>query len=90
MGDLSDFCLVMKGMSFCMSGPETCHKKCAQGTFWKKWGAGTTPLGTYLIYVGSRKTTHFARQAQKPVTRSVPEEHFGKSGEQVQHLRGLI
>ena len=30
------------------------------------------------------------RQAPKPVTRNVPEEHFGKSVEQVKHLGGLI
>ena len=46
-GDLSDFCRVLKGRSFCKSGPEACHKKFSK-------------------------------------------EHFGESGEQVQHLGGLI
>ena len=73
-----------------MSGPETCHNKCAQGTFWKKCGAGPTPGGTYLICGGSWKECHFVRQAQNPVIRSVPREHFGKSVEQFQHLGGLI
>ena len=36
--DLSDFCGVLQGSSFSRSGPEACHKKCAQETFWKKWG----------------------------------------------------
>ena len=89
-GDLFDFCRVLEGRSFCSSGPETCHKKCAQGTFGKKWGAVPRPGGTYLVFVGSWKGGHFARQARKPVTRNVPKEHFGKSGEPVQHLGGLI
>ena len=88
-GDLFDFCGVLKGSSFFKSAPETCHKKCVQGTFWNKLGAGPRPGGTCLIFVKSRKGNHFASQAQKPVTRDVPNEHFGKSWEQVQDLGGL-
>ena len=88
--DFFDFCGVLKGSSFSKSGPEACHKKCVQGTFWKKWGAGPTPGGTYWIFVGSCKGGYFMRQAPKPVTRNVPEEHFGKSVEQVKHLGGLV
>ena len=51
--DLFDFCWVLKGSSFCRSGPKACHKECAQGTFWKKWRAGSPPGGTYLIFAGS-------------------------------------
>ena len=42
-GDLFDFCRVLKGSSFCRSGPEACDKTCAQGAFWKKCGAGPRP-----------------------------------------------
>ena len=52
-GDLSDFCMVSEGRSFCRSDTEACHKKCAQEAFWKKWGAGPRPGGSYLIFVGS-------------------------------------
>ena len=61
LGDLSDFCRVLKGRSFCKAGPGTCHKECAQGTFWKKLGAGPTPGGTYLIFVWFWEGGHFAR-----------------------------
>ena len=88
-GDLFGFCGVLKGSSFFKSAPETCHKKCVQGTFWNKLGAGPRPGGTYPIFVKSRKGDHFASQAQKPVTRDVPNERFGKSWEQVQDLGGL-
>ena len=53
LGDLFDLCGVLKGSSFCKSGPEACHKKCVQGTFWKKCGAVPTPGVTYLIFAGS-------------------------------------
>ena len=89
-GNFFEFARVLKRRSFCRSGPEACHKKCAQGTFWKKRGAGPRPGGTYLIFVGSWKGDHFAAQAPKPVTRNVPKEHLGKSGEQFQDLGGLI
>ena len=79
-GDLSDFCRILKGKSFCKAGPGTCHKKCAQGTFWKKLGAGPTPGDTYLIFVWFCEGGHFARQAPTPVTRNVPKEHFRKMG----------
>ena len=52
-GGLFDFWRGLKGMSFCKACPQTCHEKCAQATFWKKWGAGPAPEGTYLIFVGS-------------------------------------
>ena len=52
-GGLFDFCKVLGGRSFCKASPETCHKKCFQGAFWKKWGAGPRPGVTYLIFVGS-------------------------------------
>ena len=39
---------------------------------------------------GLEREVHFARQAPKPVTRSVPNDHLGKSVEPVQHLGGLI
>ena len=87
---LFDLCQVLKGRSFCKAGPETCHKKYAQETFLEKWGAGPPPGGTYLIFAGSCKGGHFASQVQKPVTRNVPKEHFGKSEEQVPHPGGLI
>jgi hypothetical protein len=88
-GDLFDFCGVLKGSSFLESAPETCHKKRVQRTIWNKRGAGPRPGGTYLIFVKSREGDHFASQAQKPVTRDVPNEHFGKSEKQVQDLGGL-
>jgi hypothetical protein len=88
--DLSDFCRVLKGKSFCMAGPETCRKNFPQGAFWNKSGTGPRPGGTYLIFVGSWKGNHFEGQAPKPITSNVHKEHFGKSGEQVQHLGGLI
>ena len=53
-------------------------------------GAATRSGGTYVLFVGSWKAYHFAGRAPKPMTRNVPREHFGKSGEQVQHLGGLI
>ena len=79
-GDLSDFCRTSQRNSFCKACSQTCHKTCAQGTFWKKWEAGSTPGGTYLIFAGSCKGAHLAGQVQKPVTRSVPKKHFGKNG----------
>jgi len=44
---------VLKRGLFCKAGTEPCHKKCAQGTFWKKCGAVPTPGGTYLIFARS-------------------------------------
>ena len=78
-GGSSGFRRLLEVRSFRKAGPETCHKKCAQGTFWKKWVAGPAPGGTYLIFVGSWKGGHFVSQAQKLVTINVPKEHFGKS-----------
>ena len=89
-GDLSDFRRVLEGRSFGKANPKTCHKKCAPRAFLKKWGAGPRTGGTYLIFAGSWQEAHFAGRVQKPVTRHVPKEHFGKNGEQVRHLRGLI
>ena len=79
-GDLSDFCRVLRGNSFCQAGPETCHKKCVQRTCWKKWGAGPRPGRTYLILVGSWSGAHFLGQAPKPVTRNISNEHLRKIG----------
>ena len=84
------FCWVLQGRSLARSGPKVVYKKCVQMTFWQKWKAGPTPEGTYPVFVGSFIGGHFPGQAPKLFTRSVPKEHFGKSGEQVQHLIELI
>ena len=56
----------------------------------EKVGSRPNTWGAYLIFARSWEGGHFAGQAPKPVTRNVSKEHFGKSGEQVQDLGGLI
>jgi hypothetical protein len=51
-GNLSDLWGVLKRVSFCKAGTEPCHKKCAQGTLWKKCGAVPTPGGDLFDFCG--------------------------------------
>ena len=87
---LSSFCWVLQGRSLVRSGPEAVHKKCAQGAFWEKWKAGSTHAGTHPVFRGSCRGGHFPGQAPKLFTENVSKKLFGKSGRQVQHLKGPI
>ncbi len=78
-GDLSSFCWVLQGRSLSRSGPEVVHTKCVQGTFWEKWKAGSTPEGTYPVFVGSCKGGQFPGQVPKLFTRNVPKWLLGQS-----------
>ena len=58
-GDLASFCWVLQGRSFSRSDPGAVYKKCVQGTFGEKCTAGSTPEGTYPVFVGSCRGGHF-------------------------------
>jgi len=77
-GDLSEFARALKRRSFCRSGPEACHKKCAQGTFWKKRGAGPRPggdLSDFCRVLGGRS---FCSSGPETCHKKCAQGTFGK------------